>query len=97
MRLAPAVAALILSIATSAFAQAVSPVPVEPKAGPTLQGPEPLVLRPQEASAGRTPGTLGAHVSGVAPEHPLEHGTLFGECVAEMALTGSCPMQMEGD
>ena len=34
---------------------------------------------------------LGEHVSGHAPEHPLEQGRLFGECVAELAITGACP------
>src|SRR5574341_271560 len=34
---------------------------------------------------------LGQHVSGHAPEHPLEQGRLFGDCVAELAITGSCP------
>jgi hypothetical protein len=39
---------------------------------------------------------LGEHVSGVAPEHPVLHGADFGACVSEMALTGACPMEMEG-
>ncbi|MEX2198689.1 MAG: hypothetical protein WD886_07745 [Burkholderiales bacterium] len=34
---------------------------------------------------------LGEHVSGHAPEHPREMGRLFGECVGELALTGTCP------
>jgi hypothetical protein len=34
---------------------------------------------------------LGEHVSGHAPEHPLEQGRLFGECVSELAITGLCP------
>lgn len=34
---------------------------------------------------------LGQHVSGHAPEHPLEQGQLFGECVSELAITGTCP------
>ena len=34
---------------------------------------------------------FGEHVSGVAPEHAILHGALFGECVSEMAITGDCP------
>lgn len=33
---------------------------------------------------------LGAHVSGMAPEHPILHGALFGECVSELATTDEC-------
>ena len=35
-------------------------------------------------------GGIGAHVSAVAPEHPLDEGVLFGECVASMATMGEC-------
>lgn len=34
---------------------------------------------------------FGAHVSSMAPEHPKMGGREFGECVATMARTGSCP------
>jgi hypothetical protein len=34
---------------------------------------------------------FGQHVSGMAPEHPRLHGSLFGECVSELAITGDCP------
>lgn len=41
-----------------------------------------------------TPGggpAFGLHVSGMAPEHPIAHGAMFGECVSSMASTGTCP------
>ena len=34
---------------------------------------------------------FGRHVSGMAPEHPIDHGALFGECVSVLAITGECP------
>ncbi|MEW6688868.1 MAG: hypothetical protein AB1452_07215 [Pseudomonadota bacterium] len=34
---------------------------------------------------------FGEHVSSMAPEHPLLHGVLFGDCVSEMAIAGECP------
>ena len=34
---------------------------------------------------------FGAHVSGMAPEHPKELGGEFGKCVSTMARTGTCP------
>lgn len=34
---------------------------------------------------------FGEHVSGMAPEHPIDHGRGFGECVSAMAQTGVCP------
>jgi hypothetical protein len=33
---------------------------------------------------------FGQHVSGMAPEHPKEHGRLFGECVSAMAQGAEC-------
>lgn len=52
------------------------------KARPTQSADTQTVIR------GRA---LGEHVSGHAPEHPREMGRLFGECVSELALTGTCP------
>ena len=43
---------------------------------------------PAPAPEGRD---FGQHVSGMAPEHAILHGALFGECVSEMALNGECP------
>ncbi len=37
-----------------------------------------------------TAQNIGSHVTGVTPEHPLDEGRLFGECIAELALTGEC-------
>lgn len=34
---------------------------------------------------------FGQHVAGMAPEHPREHGAMFGACVSTMATTGNCP------
>ena len=34
---------------------------------------------------------FGEHVSGMAPEHPRDHGLDFGKCVSTMAQTGVCP------
>lgn len=33
---------------------------------------------------------FGQHVSSMAPDHPLELGAIFGDCVSTMATTGSC-------
>jgi hypothetical protein len=33
---------------------------------------------------------FGQHVSGMAPDHPKEHGRLFGECVSAMAQGAEC-------
>jgi hypothetical protein len=43
-----------------------------------------------DTSAGAGPG-FGRHVSDMAPEHPMEHGAEFGQCVSLMARTGLCP------
>lgn len=34
---------------------------------------------------------FGVHVSDMAPQHPLESGTLFAECVSTMARGEDCP------
>lgn len=33
---------------------------------------------------------FGAHVSGMAPEHPQHHGSMFGACVSAMARGDVC-------
>ena len=41
-----------------------------------------------------TPGdgnAFGQHVASMAPEHPSDHGALFGECVSGLAVSGTCP------
>ncbi len=44
------------------------------------------------ANAHVAPGPeFGRHLHEITPEHPLEHGGMFGECVATMATTGECP------
>ncbi len=40
-------------------------------------------------SPGQGPA-FGEHVSHMAPECPIKHGRMFGECVSGMA-TGECP------
>ena len=35
--------------------------------------------------------TFGAHVTVMAPEHPQDHGAMFGECVSAMATDATCP------
>lgn len=54
----------------------------------------------QQPQTGSTQTTIdglqvGEHVSSMAPEHPLLHGVLFGECVSELAITGECPHDHE--
>ena len=68
-----------LLIAVSAYAQPTPPVQDEP------QKPAASTETPIKGRA------LGEHVSGHAPEHPREMGRLFGECVSELAITGTCP------
>ena len=54
-------------------------------------GPSTARSQPQPSSV-LSPGgrQFGAHVSGMAPEHPREHGRGFGDCVSELAVTGVC-------
>jgi hypothetical protein len=54
------------------------------------QTPEPQP-QPQTTTTQTEGRALGEHVSGHAPEHPREMGALFGECVSELAITGTCP------
>lgn len=45
------------------------------------------------AGAEPTPGggsNFGLHVAEMAPDHPLGHGTLFGECISGLATLGEC-------
>ena len=34
---------------------------------------------------------FGQHVAAMAPDHPQDHGQMFGECVSMMAREGTCP------
>lgn len=34
---------------------------------------------------------FGQHVASMAPEHPREHGRMFGQCVSAMARGEDCP------
>ena len=56
--------------------------------------PPPQAPQPAPSPEGRT---FGQHVSGMAPEHAILHGALFGECVSEMAVTGECPHHDEDE
>lgn len=62
-----------------------SPAPAT-QSGPSVQSPE---VGGTSAPMGGRP--FGEHVSGMAPEHPRMHGSQFGECVSDMAITGECP------
>ena len=51
---------------------------------------------PQASQAPMGGRAFGEHVSGMAPEHPLEHGgQMFGQCVSEMAITGQMCEHMQ--
>jgi hypothetical protein len=52
-----------------------------------------LGATPAALASNVSPGegpAFGEHVSDMAPEHPIEHGRKFGECVSGMAI-GQCP------
>jgi hypothetical protein len=52
-----------------------------------------LAVTPAALASNVSPGqgpAFGEHVSDMAPEHPIAHGRMFGECVSGMA-TGKCP------
>ena len=81
--------ALSVALALSPAFLPVAPVSAQTTAGaaqPAQSAPD--QTRPQTTIEGRA---FGEHVSGHAPEHPLEQGQLFGDCVAELAITGTCP------
>lgn len=45
------------------------------------------------AAAQPTPGggpDFGRHVADIAPDHPIDHGRQFSECVSALATTGEC-------
>jgi hypothetical protein len=54
-------------------------------------------VTPARAEAPRPGGgpEFGRHVSGMAPEHPREHGKMFGECMSTMAKGEECPHEHE--
>lgn len=67
--------------------------PVAAQTTPPARG-EPQ--QPRQTQSADTQNTiqgraLGEHVSGHAPEHPRDMGRMFGECVSELAITGTCP------
>jgi hypothetical protein len=75
------------SPANSVTSQPTAPQPAAPQT-PTAQ----TGTAAQVVSQSRG---IGAHVSSVAPEHPLMDGRHFGECVSELAITGECPHMHE--
>lgn len=51
-----------------------------------------LLVGAAPVAAHVAPGAeFGAHVSQMAPEHAVAHGSMFGECIATMATTSTCP------
>ena len=67
------------------------PAPAQGSSGASTpqSAPQPQTSSMPTPSDGRE---FGRHVSGMAPEHPLEHGgAMFGECVSGLATTGDCP------
>jgi hypothetical protein len=90
--------ALSVALALSPAFLLVAPASAQTTAGaaqPGLGAPDPAPpAGTQTTIEGRA---LGEHVSGHAPEHPRQMGRLFGECVSELALTGTCPHEdMDG-
>jgi len=84
--------ALSVALALSPAFLLVAPVSAQTTAGAAQSGQS----APDATQSASTQSTiegpaLGEHVSGHAPEHPLEQGQLFGDCVAELAITGTCP------
>jgi hypothetical protein len=81
--------ALSLALALSPALLFSAPASAQTTAGATESGQNaPDTVSTQTTIEGRA---LGEHVSGHAPEHPLEQGQLFGDCVAELAISGTCP------
>ena len=78
--------------ATSRPANSVASQPTAPQAAAPQTSTAQTGTAAQTVSEGRG---IGEHVSGVAPEHPLVDGRLFGECVSELAITGECPHMHE--
>ena len=85
---AAAVSAQTTSTNTPRPAPAIKPPPVTPASTPP---PAPAAASPTLIQ-GRD---FGRHVSAMAPEHPKQHGAMFGECVSELARTGICPHHEE--
>lgn len=67
-------------------------LPLNAQDAPSAPPAAPQAPQPSTAPEGRA---FGQHVSGMAPEHAILHGALFGECVSEMAITGDCPHHEE--
>jgi hypothetical protein len=55
-----------------------------------LAGGMGVLAGPVSAHVAPGPG-FGEHIRQMTPEHPREHGRMFGVCVATMATTGECP------
>ena len=66
--------------------------PAQPSSSAATVAPAPAAAsRSQPAASAPMGGRgFGEHVSSMAPEHPLEFGAMFGQCVSEMAITGEC-------
>lgn len=95
--------ATIAAVFTTGAVRAEAPRPTPPGA----QSPSPQAAASAGAARSQTPSpqsaqaplggrAFGEHVSGMAPEHPLEHGgQMFGQCVSEMAITGQMCEHMQ--
>ena len=65
----------------------------DPQAGARQASPASQGSVAQPASGTQAPmggRGFGEHVSQMAPEHPKDHGVMFGECVSEMAIGDDC-------
>lgn len=76
---------LAVLLAASIFPALLLSAPVSAQTTTAQSTPPPSTQTTIEGRA------LGEHVSDHAPEHPLDQGQLFGDCVSELALTGTCP------
>jgi hypothetical protein len=88
--------ALSVALAFSAAFLLVAPVSAQTTPDAAQPGQSASDAAPPQSQSGSTQTAiegpaLGQHVSGHAPEHPLEQGRLFGDCVSELATTGKCP------
>jgi len=80
--------AAALAAASAALAQS-SPGTPGPQTGGSQAIQSGGAVTPTGTSNGRAPTwgpQFGAHVSDMTPEHPRDHGVMFGECVSTMAV-----------
>lgn len=82
----PLVIALFLAATASAQTTGGGASSGQQISGTTSQPPQ--TASPQSTGNGQA---VGQHVPDMAPEHPLEDGQHFGDCVSELAITGYCP------